>query len=108
MIIGTSPIQVARHNDKRRMLSVEFLPASIVAGNTGLVYGKFGSAPVASATSNTWDFLLNPGASNGTNQNEDMPEAPLKQDLWLVSDTAGQVVQVIERNLGEESKSPTP
>lgn len=99
--IGTTPLQVAFRNNKRRVLSVQFIPSSIVAGNTGLIFGKFGAAPVASADSNSWDFMLNAGAADGTNIDESLPEAPNKQDLWLISDTAGQIVNVIERNIGE-------
>ncbi len=99
LTIGTSPIQVAWYNPKRFSLLAEFLPSSIVAGNTGLIFGKFGSAPKADINSNTWDFVLNPGSSNGSNMNEDMLEAPEKGDLWLISDTAGQIVNLVERNV---------
>lgn len=99
--IGTNPVQVAWYNPKRRVLSVQFLPASIAAANTGLVFGKWGSAPKADAASNTWDFVLNPGSADGTNIDESAPIAQRKGDLWLVSDTAGQQVNVDEHNVEE-------
>lgn len=83
------------------MLSVQFLPSSIVAGNTGLIFGKWGSAPKADANSNTYDFVLNAGAADGTNLDESLKEAPQKGDLWLISDTAAQQVNVIEHNFDE-------
>ncbi len=101
IIIGTTPVQVARYNPKRRMLLAEFLPSSIIAGNVGLIFGKFGSAPTASTGSPTWDFLLNAGSSNGSNSDESLLEAPDKRDLWLVSDTAAQEVNVVEHNMQE-------
>lgn len=96
--IGTTPVQVALRNTQRATLSVEYLPSSIQAGNVGLVYGKFGSAPVASLTSNSWDFVLNPGAQGGVNVFQSRDEALIQQDLWIISDTAAQEVNVVEIN----------
>ncbi len=100
--IGTVPVQVAVRNLKRLSLSAQFLPSSIIAGNTGLIFGKFGTPPVASSESNTWDFLLNAGATDGTNVDENQKRAPNTEDLWLISDTAGQIVNVVERDVPEE------
>jgi hypothetical protein len=96
--VGTDPIQIAWYNPKRFSLAVEFVASSVIAGNTGLVYGKFGSCPVASIISNTWDFLLNAGAVDGTNTAESLGAAPDFRDLWLVSDTADQIINYVERN----------
>lgn len=100
-VIDTEPVQVAWRNPKRRALTVQMLPTSVVAGNTGLVFGKWGSAPVASITSNTWDFVLNAGSGSGTNLFETTDKAAITKDLWLISDTAGQVVDVTEQTLEE-------
>lgn len=97
--ISTNPIQVATANPNRHSITVQLIPKSIAAGNTGFVYGKFGSAPVASATSNTWDFVLNAGALDGSNLYEAAGAAHLKMDLWLIADTADQQVNVVERSL---------
>lgn len=101
LTIGTTPIQVAWRNPKRFSLAVQFLPSSIIAGNTGLIFGKFGAAPVANVESNTWDFVLNPGAADGTNIDEALAKAPEERDLWLISDTAAQIINVVEKNLPE-------
>ncbi len=90
---------VAPRSPNRLSLSVEFVAASVIAGNTGLIYGKFGSAPNATIVSNSWDFVLNPGSIDGTNQNQNLPKAPNTDELYLISDTAGQVVNVVERYL---------
>lgn len=97
-VVGTSPVQIATRNTNRAVLSVEMLPTSIAAGNTGLIYGKFGSAPVASLTSNTWDFVLNSGSTGGVNVYQSRDEALITQDLWLISDTAAQEVNIVEIN----------
>lgn len=91
----------------RFSLVVEFIASSIIAGNTGKIYGKFGGPPVASDNSNTWDFLLNAGSVDGTNINESQTVAPDKRDLWLVSDTATQIINIVERNVPPETvKTP--
>lgn len=95
--VGTEPVQVAPANPNRAYISAQVLPNSIAAGNTGLVYGKFGSAPVASLGSNTYDFVLNAGAADGDNLFEARDEALVKQELWLIADTAAQSVNVVER-----------
>lgn len=101
LTIGTEPVQVARYNPKRLSLSVQYLPGSQIAGNVGNVFGAYNGAPKADLTSNTWDFALNPGASDGTNISETLPEAHQKGDLWLVSDTADQIINVVETNIPE-------
>jgi len=96
--IGVEPIQVAPRNPNRHSISVQLVPSSIVPGNTGLIYGKFGSAPKADINSNSWDFVLNAGAADGANLYETTDRSYLTQELWLISDTAGQVVNIVERS----------
>lgn len=104
LLIGTTPVQVAWRNPNRVSLSVQFTPSSIIAGNTGLIFGKWGSAPVASTSSNSWDFLLNSGAADGTNIDQTREEAQEKGDLWLVSDTAAQEVNIVEVSKSKNGK----
>ncbi len=98
-IIGTEPAQVAPRNPNRHSIAVQMIPSSIVAGNTGLIYGKFGSAPQANINGGTWDFVLNAGAADGSNLYETTAQAWDQQELWLVSDTAGQLVNITERSI---------
>lgn len=97
--VGLDPVQVAGANPRRHQITVQLLPNTISPGNTGLVFGKFGSAPVASLSSNTWDFVLNAGAADGSNFYDASNEAFNRQELWLVSDTAGQEVNVVETSV---------
>ena len=101
-LLGTSPLQAALRNTRRAVLTVEMLPLSIAAGNTGLIYGKFGSAPQASLTSNTWDFVLNSGSIGGVNVYQSRDKALIEQELWLVADTAAQEINVVEITTPEE------
>lgn len=105
-LIGTEPVQVATRNTRRHQITVQMLPNSIAAGNLGLVYGKFGSAPVASLDSNTWDFVLNSGAADGSNFYDASDKAFIQQDLWLISDIADQYVNVVETSFLEEATAP--
>lgn len=100
-IIGTTPVQIAPRNPRRHALSVQLLPTSVASGNTGKVYGKFGSAPIASITSNSWDFVLNAGAVDGANLYESTQEAFIKEELWVTADAANQQVNVVETLLPE-------
>lgn len=100
--IGTTPRMVGWRNTRRFLISAQLVPTSIIAGNTGLVFGKFGSAPIANTGSNTWDFVLNAGASDGSNINGELSEAPNKEALYLIADTADQIVNVIEETIREE------
>ncbi len=102
-VVGTDHVQVAPHNAQRLSLSIEFISDSVIAGNTGKVYGKFGSAPQVGVDSNSWDFVLNPGAIDGTNQGQSLPSAPNKEEVYLISDTAGQVLNVVERSLNDSA-----
>ena len=106
--IGLDPIQGAQLNKNRHSISVQMLPSSIVAGNTGLVYGKFGSAPKADINSNTWDFVLNPGAADGSSLYETTDKSYITQELWLVSDTAGQLVNIVERSINSGAAQTPP
>lgn len=103
--VGTDPIQAAPRNPRRHSLTVQLLPNNVEAGNTGLVFGKFGSAPYASLESNSWDFVLNAGALDGTNVYMASDTAVVSQELWLVSDAAGQRVNVVERQIPEAQAS---
>lgn len=103
ILVGVNPVQVAKRNPRRASISVQMMPTSIQAGNTGKVYGKFGSAPTASDTSGTWDFTLVAGAADGSNVAEGADRANDERELWLVASAAGQYVNVVEKYLPPEA-----
>lgn len=92
-------MQVAPRNQRRHSITVQLLPNNIAAGNTGLVFGKFGSAPTPTLESNNWDFVLNAGAADGANFYGTRDFSLVTEELWLASDTAGQIVNVIEQSM---------
>lgn len=98
LTIGTTPLQVLRPNSQRATLDIVFVPSSIIAGNTGLIYGKVHTPPRASATADTWDFVINSGSSYSLKLLQGDPAHLVKSEIWLVSDTAGQIVTVTETN----------
>lgn len=102
LTVGTNPVQVSFANPKRLRLVAQMLPVSVAAGNANAqIYGKWGSAPKADATSNTWDFVLVPGASDGTNTSGLAGADARKEDLWLIGSTTGLQVNVSEDSASE-------
>lgn len=100
--IGTDPIQVAYSNPKRLKLVVQMLPQSLAAGNANEeIFGKWGSAPSNNLAHNTWDFVLVPGAADGTNLSGLKDASVKKEDLWLIGSTTG-----LQVNITEEDEKP--
>lgn len=106
VIIGTTPVQLAWANNKRRKWELQFIPSSIINTNTGKIYVKRGSAPKADDASNTWDNVLNPGAVVGDNLDDSQEKSPWLGDIWAVSDTSGQICTFEEYNI-QETPKPT-
>ena len=104
ILIGVLPKQIMFRNKKRRKWELQFLPSSIIAGNTGKIYVKRGSAPVANDNSNTWDHLLNAGSSVGDNVSDQQEKSPWLDDVWAISDTTDQVCTLEESNIAENEQ----
>lgn len=100
LTIGTSPVQALRPNSIRAGREVVFLPSSIIAGNTGLVFAKYGGPPGDTGTPVNTDITLNAGASLSEKIADGYPPQHVREELWLVSDTADQIVVVNEFNEG--------
>lgn|SRR3990167_5050708 len=109
IIIGVLPKQIMWRNPNRRKWEIQFIPSSIIAGNTGKIYIKRGSAPKADDNSNTWDHVLIGGASVGDNISDQQKKSPWLDDVWAISDTADQICTLEEQNIVENDKStPSP
>lgn len=99
--ITTQPKQVLAPSTSRIGWEVQYLPSSIVAGNTGLVYLASRVPPSADVTSTVYEEVLNPGASVArTIANGDSTDV-VRDAVWLVSDTAGMVV-LVKEFIGDE------
>lgn len=96
ILIGTDPVQVLAPNARRTKWEVEFLPSSVVAGNTGLVFLGIGNPPGNSLTRTSYDAVMNAGASNQRNTKDGHSEMEVKNAIWLQADTADQVCLVRE------------
>lgn len=96
IIVGTDPIQVLAPNTRRTKWEVEFVPSSVIAGNTGLVYLSIGNPPGNVITRTSFDAVMNPGASNQRNTKDGHSKLEVQSAIWIQSDTAGQVVLVRE------------
>ena len=94
--IGTTPLQVLKANPKRKAFEVQFIPSSIEAGNTGLLFVKRGPGAGTTTGAGNYDETLNSGSS--TSENTELGSSRLRtaSELWLASDTAGQLVSVAE------------
>lgn len=101
VIIGTTPVQLSWYNPKRKSWEIQFIPSSMIGTNTGNIFVKRGSAPKADLTSNTYDSVLNAGASVGDNVDKTAKEADFKGSLWAISDTADQVATFEESSMTE-------
>lgn len=96
LTIGTDPVQVLKPNSKRIKWEIQVLPSSIIAGNTGLVFVARGHAPGSVTALNTLDETLNAGASTTENLMDGSSKDRVQEEVWLISDTAGQIVNVSE------------
>ncbi len=94
--VGTTPRQILRPNPKRIKWEVQFVPSSIIAGNTGLVFISRGGPAGGVADLATADETLNAGASTTENLKDGSSEERVKDEVWAVSDTAGQIINVSE------------
>lgn len=96
IIVGTDPIQVLRPNPKRTGFEIVFLPVAIIATNTGLIFHKTGAPPSKTVAGENYDGVLTDGSvqprflANGDSKHA------VKSEQWLISDTANQVVTVLE------------
>lgn len=96
ILISTDPVQVLAPNTRRTKWEVEFLPSSVITGNTGRVFLGIGNPPGNSLTKTSYDAVMNAGASNKRNSKDGDSDLEVKSTIWLQSDTAGQVVLVRE------------
>jgi len=102
ILIGTVPQQVLAPNGRRTKWEIEFIPSSVIAGNTGLVYMAIGNPPGNALTKNSYDAVMNAGSSNQRNTKDGHSALEVQSAIWLQADTAGQVC-LIREDLSEDS-----
>ena len=96
LTIGTQPTQVLKPNPKRTRWEVQFIPSSIESGNTGLIFLKRGPGAGTTTGGGNFDETMNAGAATSENAVTGSGKDRVQNEVWLVSDTAGQIVNVAE------------
>lgn len=94
--IGTTPVCILPANDKRRRWYIQFIPSSIQANNTGLIFLGRGFQPVATVGHASQGEVLNAGAAIEEVKEFMDDSRPYKGNIFIVSDTAGQQCVVEE------------
>ena len=94
--VGLLPEILLNANPKRKRWSIQFLPASVDAGNMGLVFVAKGFIPKATVGDPQQGEVLNSGAA--IEQIEQFPGDPsvYKGSVWVISDTAAQTINYDE------------
>jgi hypothetical protein len=98
--VGTDPVLVANGRTNRSSIIISFLPSSVAAGNTGVVYVQKGSPAAASPGAPSSGDALTQGsqwAESGQYAND--PNV-FQGQVWAVADTAGQSITVDESYTG--------
>lgn len=96
LTIGTTPVQLIKPNKKRTAWEIQFVPSSIIATNTGLVFVQVGDPPGNATESNQYDEVLNAGASVKRSLRDGDSAYLVQSAVWLRSDTANQIVIIKE------------
>lgn len=99
--IGTTVTLLANANPARRRWSLQFVPSSIIAGNTGKVYIGRGFTPTATdGDANQGDVL---SAGSSIEEKKAFPDdvLPWKGMLWFVASAAGQILVFDEQSASD-------
>lgn len=104
IFIGTTPQLIFPAQKSRVRWTIEFMPASIVAGNTGKVFVARGFVPNAVVGDPNQGDVLNAGASIEEKKQYADDSLPYKGSIWVVADTANQQC-TIDETLASETDS---
>lgn len=94
--VGTTPVLALESNKKRNVWSVTMIPSSIEAGNTGIVFLGRGFQPTPTVGSPAQGELLKQADTLSEAKTFAEDTSVFKGQVWIVSDTADQVVEVYE------------
>jgi len=106
-IVGKTPVAILNPNKKRVRWYIQFIPSSIQAGNTGLIFIGRGFVPVATVGHANQGEVLNAGASIEEVKQFEGDTRPYKGTIWAVSDTDDQQCVVEEEVSEYEEKTTT-
>ena len=100
--IGTTPIIILQPTKMRAPWELQFIPSSIIAGNSGKVFISRGSVPSATAGDLSQGEVLTAGAVTGGGRQGDIDVPANPREVWAVSDTSNQICVL---NGGDEISS---
>ena len=96
IVVGTTAVQILRPNKGRKKWYIEFIPSSIIAGNTGLVFIGIGNPPGSAVTATSYNEVLNSGSATYRNATVASTEREIQEAIWAIADAADQVINVSE------------
>lgn len=91
--IGTVPILLYDANKTRTRWTIQFIPSSIITGNTGKIYVGRGFVPTATDGDANSGEILNAGSSIEEKKQWDADVLPWKGQIWVVASIAGQICE---------------
>lgn len=96
VVVGTTPVLALNANKNRNVWSITMQPSSVEAGNTGIVFVGRGFQPSPIVGSPSQGEIIKQADTIGESKSFAEDNSVFKGQLWLISDTAGQVVEVYE------------
>ena len=90
VFVSTLVKQLLPPNPKRIGWEFQFIPSSILAGNTGIVFLSVDKIPKADAGGENNEAILNAGAGMTRKLSEGDPPVEVQGAVWAISDTADQ------------------
>lgn len=96
LIVTTTPQQVLPPNPRRTSFEIQYVPASVIATNTGLVFLAINKIPSANSAGENNEHILISGASLTRALALGDSVAEVTGALWAISDTADQQLTLKE------------
>lgn len=90
ILISTTVKQLLPPNPKRIGWELQFVPSTIVASNTGIIFLSVDKIPKADTAGENNESMLNAGSAIARNLVNGDPAAEIQGAVWAISDTASQ------------------
>lgn len=90
LLVSTTVKQLLPPNSKRIGWEFQFIPSSILATNTGIVFLSVDKIPKADTAGENNEAILNAGAAVSRKLADGDPPAEVQGAVWAIADTADQ------------------
>lgn len=101
LAIGTTPVVLLNPNTKRVRWFIQFIPSSIVAGNTGHLFIGRGFIPNATISDPNQGEVLNAGSAIEEKAQYVNDPSVWLGIIWIVADAPGQQIIVDEQSTAD-------